>query len=55
MSEQKEEKSKEKIQVKDLPPKAKELMEDEAKKVRGGGGTLSGVANRSGIGEEIPQ
>jgi hypothetical protein len=55
MSQQKEEKSKEKVQVKDLPLKEKELTEEEAKEVRGGGGTPGGVANRSGIGEEIPQ
>lgn len=55
MSQQKEEMSKEKVQVKDLPPKEKELTDEEARNVRGGGGTPAGVVNRSGIGEEIPQ
>jgi hypothetical protein len=54
MSQREEERSKEKIQVKDLPLKEKELTEDEARKVRGGGGVSGGV-NRTGTGEEIPQ
>ena len=54
MSEQKDEKSKDKVQLKDLPLKEKELTEDEARKVKGGGGPSGGV-NRTGIGEEIPQ
>ena len=54
MSQQKEEKSNERVQVNELAPKEKELTEEEARKVRGGG-TPGGIANRSGIGEEIPQ
>ena len=57
MSQQKQEKSMEKrgtVQVKHLPPKERELTEQEAKEVRGGGGTSGGVL-RSAIGEEIPQ
>ena len=42
MSEQKDQKSKDKIQVNDLPLKEKELTEDEARKVRGGGGPSTG-------------
>jgi len=53
MSQRKEEKSKEKRRVKNLPPKEKELTRAEARKVRGGGGALGGV-DRSG-GEQIPQ
>ena len=53
MSQRKQEKSKEKRLVQDLPPKQKELTKAEARKVRGGG--VSGGVIGSAIGEEIPQ
>jgi len=55
MSQRKQEKSKEKRLVQDLPPKQKELTKAEARKVRGGGGGVPGGVIGSAIGEEIPQ
>lgn len=55
MSQRKQEKSKAKRRVKNLPRKEKELTQKEAKKVRGGGGVPGGVVGQRSIGEEIPQ
>jgi hypothetical protein len=42
------------VRVDDLPQQEKELKDQEAEKVKGGGGVSGGVL-RSHIGEEIPQ
>ena len=44
------------IQIDKLPQQEKELKDQEAEKVKGGGGSPAGVlGDRSHIGEEIPQ
>ena len=43
------------VQVGNLPQQEKELTDQEAENVKGGGGLSGGVVCASHIGEEIPQ
>jgi hypothetical protein len=54
-TEQKPEAKTSRVQVGNLPQKEKELKDQEAENVKGGGGLSGGVVFPSHIGEEIPQ
>jgi len=54
-TDQKTEAKTSRVQVGNLPPQEKDLKDQEAENVKGGGGLSGGVVASSHVGEEIPQ